>query len=162
MLMVYRSSKAGTTNNIHTITADDRPVTATKEGPVPLSDHEQRLLDEIEQALYAEDPKFAASVRSARTRSRTRRAVVLCVLGVIAGLALILVGLVIPIIALSVVGFVLVVGSSGYAVQVVRGRSRSKTPNDVSGVHGGNSSAGKQSGLRSRMEDRLKRRFDEN
>ncbi len=129
---------------------------------MPLSDHEQRLLDEIEQALYAEDPKFAASVRSARTRSRVRRTVVLCTVGVLAGLALILVGLVVPIIALSVVGFVLVVGSCGYGVQILRGRDHSSTaPDDVSSVQGTNP-ASKQSGLRSRMEDRLKRRFDEN
>ena len=30
---------------------------------MPLSDHEQRMLDQIESALYAEDPKFASSVR---------------------------------------------------------------------------------------------------
>ncbi len=41
---------------------------------MPLSDHEQRLLDEIEQALYADDPKFASAVRSAGIRSRLRRA----------------------------------------------------------------------------------------
>ena len=130
---------------------------------MPLSDHEQKLLDEIEQALYAEDPKFAASVRSARTRSRVRRTVVLCSAGVIAGLALILVGLVVPIIALSVIGFVLVVGSSGFAVQMVRGRDQSATaPDDVSGDQNSRPTSSKQSGLRSRMEDRLKRRFDEN
>ena len=129
---------------------------------MPLSDHEQRLLDEIEQALYAEDPKFAASVRSARTRSRVRRTVVLCAVGVIAGLALILVGLIVPVIALSVVGFVLVVGSCGFAIQMLRGRDHSSTaPDDVSGVQS-STQASKQSGLRSRMEDRLKRRFDEN
>ena len=44
----------------------------SKEGIVPLSEHEQRLLDEIEQALYAEDPKFASSVRSARRHRRSR------------------------------------------------------------------------------------------
>ena len=38
---------------------------------MPLSEHEQRLLDQIEQALYADDPKFAATVRSARSRSRS-------------------------------------------------------------------------------------------
>ncbi|MDT5144193.1 MAG: hypothetical protein QOE52_5809, partial [Mycobacterium sp.] len=27
---------------------------------MPLSDHEQRMLDQIESALYAEDPKFAS------------------------------------------------------------------------------------------------------
>ena len=60
---------------------------------MPLSEHEQRLLDEIEQALYAEDPKFASSVRSARARRRVRSSMLLCVLGVLAGLGLVLVGL---------------------------------------------------------------------
>ncbi|RZL78658.1 MAG: DUF3040 domain-containing protein, partial [Rhodococcus sp. (in: high G+C Gram-positive bacteria)] len=27
---------------------------------MPLSEHEQRMLDQIESALYAEDPKFAS------------------------------------------------------------------------------------------------------
>jgi hypothetical protein len=128
---------------------------AKKEGSVPLSDHEQRLLDEIEQALYAEDPKFAASVRSARTRSRTRRTIGLCVFGVVAGLALVLVGLIAQIIALSVVGFVLVVGSCGYGVQIIRGRKNTPV------AEGKPSSTARSTGLRSRMEDRLRRRFEE-
>lgn len=131
---------------------------AKKEGPVPLSDHEQRLLDEIEQALYAEDPKFAASVRSARRRSRTRRSIVLCVLGVVAGLALVLVGLIAEIIALSVVGFVLVVAACGYLTQVLRGRQKA----GATSTHSSAGAAPKPSRLRSRMEERLRRRFDEN
>jgi hypothetical protein len=123
---------------------------------VPLSDHEQRLLDEIEQALYAEDPKFAASVRSARARSRTRRSAVLCGLGVLAGLALVLVGLVANIIALSVIGFVLVVGACGYAVQLLRGRNNTATAPAGST----SAAAARPGGLKSRMEDRLRRRFD--
>jgi Protein of unknown function (DUF3040) len=124
---------------------------------VPLSEHEQRLLDQIEQALYAEDPKFASAVRSARSRSRTRRSILLCVFGVIIGLGLVLVGLLTNIIALSVVGFVLVVGACGWAAQSLRS-------------HPGGSSEGmpqvgrpaRQAGLRTRMEDRLRKRFDDN
>ena len=123
---------------------------------MPLSDHEQRLLDEIEQALYAEDPKFAASVRSARTRSRTRRSALLCVVGVLAGLAMVLVGLITNIIALSVVGFVLVVGSCGYGAQLIRGRNQGSAPAGPSGDR-----APRPGGLKSRMEERLRRRFDE-
>jgi hypothetical protein len=133
-------------------------VGATKEGTVPLSEHEQRLLDQIEQALYAEDPKFASSVRSARTRSRRRRPMVLSVIGVLLGLGLVLVGLVSSVIVLSVVGFVLVVAACGYGAQSLRNRVA------VSGVEnmppGGKAS--RQAGLRTRMEDRLRRRFDEN
>jgi Flp pilus assembly protein TadB len=125
---------------------------------VPLSDHEQRLLDEIEQALYAEDPKFAASVRAARTRSRTRRSALFCVVGVLAGLALVLVGLITNLIVLSVIGFVFVVAACGYAVQVVRGRTHGATP---ASAPTGAARTPRQGGLKSRMEDRLRRRFDE-
>src|SRR5690606_28865048 len=34
--------------------------------PMPLSEHEQRMLDEIERALYQDDPKFATSVNVTR------------------------------------------------------------------------------------------------
>ncbi|MFN2519080.1 MAG: DUF3040 domain-containing protein [Jatrophihabitantaceae bacterium] len=124
---------------------------------VPLSDHEQRLLDQIEQALYAEDPKFASAVRSARSRSRTRRSIGLSVLGVLSGLGLVLVGLVGNLVVLSVVGFVLVVGACGWAAQSLRTHS--------AGSDEGMPQLGRSprhAGLRTRMEERLRRRFDEN
>src|SRR3954451_21687845 len=40
---------------------------------MPLSDHEQRMLDQIESALYAEDPKFASSVRGGTLRAPCSR-----------------------------------------------------------------------------------------
>ncbi|NUS03079.1 MAG: DUF3040 domain-containing protein, partial [Nonomuraea sp.] len=40
---------------------------------MPLSEHEQRLLDQIEQALYAEDPKWANTVRISDPRSHYKR-----------------------------------------------------------------------------------------
>ena len=40
---------------------------------MPLSDHEQRMLDQIESALYAEDPKFASSVRGGSLRAPSTR-----------------------------------------------------------------------------------------
>ncbi|WP_375475071.1 DUF3040 domain-containing protein [uncultured Jatrophihabitans sp.] len=126
---------------------------------MPLSDHEQRLLDEIEQALYAEDPKFASSVRAVRARNRTRRSAVICVAGVLAGLALVLVGLLTQLIALSVVGFVLVVGACGYAVQALRGRNRPSGGQSAESSPAARNAPG--GGLRSRMEERLRRRFEE-
>jgi Flp pilus assembly protein TadB len=131
----------------------------TKEGTVPLSEHEQRLLDQIEQALYAEDPKFASAVRSARSRSRTRRSVVFAIFGVLAGLGMVLVGLVTSVIVVSVVGFVLVVAACGFAAQSLRTRPSTTAP-DGGSVQPGR--APRPSGLRTRMEDRLRRRFDEN
>lgn len=127
---------------------------------MPLSEHEQRLLDEIEQALYAEDPKFASSVRSVRRRSRVRRTAVLCVFGALAGLGLVLVGLLANIIALSVLGFVLLVAACGYGVQSLRARTPRPAP-DAS-TRSTESRPTRSGGFRSRMEDRMRRRFDEN
>jgi len=127
---------------------------------VPLSEHEQRLLDEIEQALYAEDPKFASSVRSARARRRVRSSMLLCVFGVLAGLGLVLIGLLANVVALSVVGFVLLVGAVGYAAQSLRHRS---TAEPVAGAASSSAArVARSSSLRARMEDRMRRRFDEN
>ena len=123
---------------------------------MPLSDHEQRLLEQIEQALYAEDPKFAASVRSARVHPAARRWVPLCVAGVIAGLAIVLVALNAKIIALAPVGFLLIVGCCAYAASSLRHRGSTSAP--VADAP----KPQRQGGIRSRMEDRLRRRFDEN
>ena len=124
---------------------------------MPLSEHEQRLLDEIEQALYAEDPKFASSVRSARARRRVRSSMLLCVLGVLAGLGLVLVGLLATVVALSVVGFVLLVAAVGFGAQSMRHR-RAGQPTSATAPARGQ----RPSSLRTRMEERMRRRFDEN
>ena len=108
---------------------------------MPLSEHEQRLLDEIEQALYAEDPKFASSVRSARPRNRARTLLALSVIGVLVGLAVVLVGLTANLILLGVLGFVLIVSSLA-----AQAGTRNAKPNS----------------LRTKMEDRMRKRFDEN
>jgi len=127
---------------------------------MPLSDHEQRLLDEIEQALYAEDPKFVSSVRSARARSGRRRALLWSGVGAVLGLGLVLVGLITAIIPLSVIGFVLLVGAITYAVQSFR--SRSEAPAASQAGHGNARVVPmQQRGFRSRMEQRLRKRFDE-
>ncbi|EBF6878346.1 DUF3040 domain-containing protein, partial [Salmonella enterica subsp. enterica serovar Saintpaul] len=36
---------------------------------MPLSEHEQQLLEQMEQALYAEDPKFASQMQGAGARA---------------------------------------------------------------------------------------------
>jgi hypothetical protein len=129
---------------------------------MPLSDREQEMLDQIEQALYAEDPKFAASVRSAQ-RSRGRRWFALCVLGVLAGLGTVLAGLTMKGtgvgIGLGVAGFLLIVASCFYAATLLTARATGTTPPGKDTPT--NISSARKEGVRSRMEDRLRRRFDE-
>jgi hypothetical protein len=57
---------------------------------VPLSEHEQRVLHELEQALYQQDPAFADRVRSENVYRYAGRYLKWSVLGFVAGLAVML------------------------------------------------------------------------
>jgi hypothetical protein len=63
-------------------------------GVVPLSEHEQRQLEQIEQALYREDPKFGRLVRSSDPRVHHKRKLVQALVGVMAGVGLLAAGVV--------------------------------------------------------------------
>jgi Protein of unknown function (DUF3040) len=77
------------------------------EGMVPLSEHEQRVLEQIERALYADDPKFAATVRGIDPRTLHRRRYLRAVIGGVVGVALLPVGIAVQQLELSVAGFLL-------------------------------------------------------
>ena len=80
-------------------------------GAVPLSEHEQRLLDQIEQALYAEDPKWANTVRISDPRSHYKRRLIKASIGFALGVVLLMVGVVINLIPLGVGGFVVMLAA---------------------------------------------------
>jgi hypothetical protein len=88
----------------------------TEEESVPLSEHEQRLLEQMERALYAEDPKFASSMRGADARRHHRRRIFLALVGFVAGVVVLFTGLVKQIIPLGIVGFVVMLTSVWLAV----------------------------------------------
>ena len=123
---------------------------------MPLSEHEQRLLEQIEQALYAEDPKFASAVRAGRSRLHRRRWIIIATAGVIARLAVLLVGLTAKLIALGVVGFVMIVASCVYVATMLTSKSSGRN-SDV----GNAGPKSRRPGVRSRMEDRLRKRFEQ-
>ena len=54
---------------------------------MPLSEHEQRMLEQMERALYAEDPKFASALEGSGLRTYTRRRVYQAVAGFLVGIA---------------------------------------------------------------------------
>jgi hypothetical protein len=63
-------------------------------GVVPLSEHEQRQLEQIEQALYREDPKFGRLVRSSDPRVHYKRRLLQAFIGVLIGAGALAAGLV--------------------------------------------------------------------
>ncbi|WP_431818369.1 DUF3040 domain-containing protein [Gordonia jacobaea] len=128
---------------------------------MPLSEHEQRMLEQIESALYAEDPKFASSVKRRRLgRSSGRRRLQAAAVFVV-GLVLLVVG---PLVGLSVAGLP-VVSLIGFLVMfgagllALWGGGRSAPENSAPA-----DAPARQAGKRKfteRMEERFNRRFDQ-
>lgn len=83
---------------------------------MPLSEHEQRMLEQMERALYAEDPKFATALEGSGLRTYTRRRVYQAVAGFLVGIALLMAGMVAQQIWVSVVGFLVMLGCAVLAV----------------------------------------------
>ena len=133
---------------------------------MPLSDHEQRMLDQIESALYAEDPKFASSVRGGNLRAPSARRRLQGVGLFVLGLAMLVAGVAIkatmiggfPV--LSLLGFMVMFGAVVFAITGPRaqGAREGGAPAKNSRQRRGKGAGGSFS---SRMEDRFRRRFDE-
>jgi len=83
---------------------------------VPLSEHEQHLLEQMEQALSAEDPKFASQMEGSVVRARLRRGLAIGAGGVIVGLGLVVLGVAAESIWWGAIGFALMVGGVAYAI----------------------------------------------
>jgi len=81
---------------------------------VPLSEHEQKVLQAMEQALYAEDPQFATHITNHGLHQNKRR-MILGGLGVVVGLALVVLAALNSVIWLGAVGFALLVAGGAYA-----------------------------------------------
>jgi hypothetical protein len=83
---------------------------------VPLSEHEQRLFEQIERSL-AEDPKFASAVRASDPRLHARRRLLVAAGVIVAGLALVVFGTVSKTPLIGVAGFVVMLGAAAFAMQ---------------------------------------------
>ncbi|NBE54152.1 DUF3040 domain-containing protein [Streptomyces boluensis] len=131
---------------------------------MPLSEHEQRMLEQMERALYAEDPKFATALEGSGMRTYTRRRVYQAVAGFLVGIALLMAGMVAQQIWISVVGFLVMLGC---AVLAVTGWRKAPKPGEQAapGTAPGGQTARRQGKQRrsmmNRIEQRWQRRRDE-
>ena len=126
---------------------------------MPLSEHEQRLLEQMERALYAEDPKFASSLRSAGPRPGNRRKAAIGVLTLLAGIALLIAGPVTSVVVLGVVGFVVMLAGTMLVISAMRAE-----PAEAAPASGGaapkapQAKAQKSGGFMDRVEERFRKR----
>ena len=131
---------------------------------MPLSEYEQRQLEQIERALRADDPRLADAVHAADPRVHYKRRVIAAALGFVAGVGLLLAGVVINFIVIAVAGFVVMLACSQWAVTsyqrmtgITTGRVPARAKRSGMGRRAAKARrAGKQAG--SGLEDRWRRR----
>ena len=135
---------------------------------MPLSEHEQRQLEQIEQALYREDPKFGRLVRASDPRVHYKRKLVQGLVGVLAGGGLLAAGVVTHRLYLEAAGAALAVLSLLWTVVCWRrhvARVRPARPKAVKGqASPGAAGAGQVPGVsrqtrRARMMERMEERW---
>jgi hypothetical protein len=130
---------------------------------MPLSEEEQRLLEQMEQALAAEDPKFVSALRGASSRAHSKRAAILATIAFLVGVALLMTGAVVRETLIAVGGFVVMLGSAYVALTSVKRLREPDLPDNVHpiGKVKARTTVPKSSGFMNRMEDRWRRRRDE-
>jgi hypothetical protein len=124
---------------------------------VPLSEHEQRLFEQIERSL-AEDPKFASAVRATDPRFHARRRLLIAALLVVAGLAVVVYGAVSNNSLVGVAGSVIMLGAVALALQAPRRRSRGADLRSVGGTASRRTRRSRGPSILDRLEDRWRQR----
>ncbi len=122
-----------------------------KECTVPLSDHERKLLAQMEEALSADDPHLVSTLTGTRLYPGRNR-ILLGVALTLVGLATIFAGLISKTTPVGILGFVISLGGVTLAISALSGVKGLRAPSKHS----------RKGKLNSRLEDRWERRnFDQ-
>ena len=152
---------------------------------MPLSEEELRLLEQMERALVAEDPKLASTMRGTTLRATARRRAVLAGAVFLIGVAVLMTGAVTQLVPVGILGFVVMLASAYLALSSWRSQNHvvdqsggaPSAPPNFSVIEGarskkrgprpsrparGRSTPGSSGSMMQRFEERWRRRRDQN
>ena len=144
---------------------------------MPLSEEELRLLEQMERALVAEDPKFASTLRGTRMRQHARRQMIGGILVFLVGVTLLMSGAVLQVIPLGIFGFVVMLASAYFTLTSWRGQrgaafqpeaAQSSPDPSLRVIQGGKTRRSskpktpKSGSMMERLEERWRRRREQN
>jgi hypothetical protein len=131
-------------------------------GTVPLSEHEQRQLEQIEQALYAEHPRLARAMRAKDPKVHYRRRVIEAAIGFVLGVGMVVAGVVLKHNWLAGAGFAVLLLSSIWAIASYRRMAGMLTERARRRGRKSAPRAAASGGLMERIEERWRRRQEGN
>jgi hypothetical protein len=89
---------------------------------VPLSEEELRLLEQMEQALAQEDPKFASTLRGSTLERTARMRTIAAAVAFVVGIVMMMGGAVAEQYWLAIIGFLVMLASATLGLATWRGR----------------------------------------
>ncbi len=132
---------------------------------MPLSEHEQRQLEQIEQALYADHPRLARAMRAKDPKVHYRRRVQEAAVGFLLGAGALVAGIFLKYAWLSVAGFAVMLLSSVWVIASYR-RMAALVATDRKRARSrrrrGRAARPASSGLMERLEERWRHRQERN
>ncbi|HEX6246675.1 MAG TPA: DUF3040 domain-containing protein [Nocardioidaceae bacterium] len=143
---------------------------------MPLSEEELRLLEQMERALVAEDPKFVSALRGTARRRDARRRALIAAGAFVVGVAVLMTGAITQTTVVGILGFVVMLASAVLGLTSWRSQSAPAAQEaagepgtagvGLSVVEGGKKSKkraprtrqGQQQSMMERFEERWRRR----
>ena len=143
---------------------------------MPLSEEELRLLEQMERALVAEDPKLASTLRGTSIRRHARRRAFIAAGVFVAGVVVLMTGAVMSQTVVGIVGFVVMLGAAYVALSAWRGQASGADDAKAADPHapftlieggraqkrGRGRSSHQHQSLMERFEERWRRRREQN
>ncbi|GAA1524946.1 putative phage tail protein [Agromyces terreus] len=123
---------------------------------MPLSEQEQRLLEEMERNLYRNDADFVHAVGGVRGRRPNYRAIVLGVLLAVAGAGALIAGVALQALIIGVIGFALMF--AGVLVAITPSKRGAATPAPSEGGPAAKPKGQQSAGFMDKLNDRWDRR----
>lgn len=126
---------------------------------MPLSEYEQRVLEELERDLGA-DPKLG---RTMAKQPRSRGRLVLGVFGVIAGLTVLVIGTATQVIVVGVAGFAIMAAAALWAMLAPRGAApkAAASKGGSAGPKPKSHAGGDERSFMTKLEERFERRREQ-
>jgi hypothetical protein len=129
---------------------------------VPLSEHEQRQLEQIEQALYAEHPRLARAMRAKDPKVHYRRRVVEAAVGFLIGAGALAAGFYLKYNWLAAAGFAIMIVAGVWAIASYRRMAGMLADRRKRKDRRAAKAAATNGGLMDRIEERWRRRQEGN
>ena len=126
---------------------------------MPLSEYEQRVLEQMERQLTSDDPRLANTLQARGRRGVARWTI--AGVGFVAGLLLLVAGAAKPLLLLGVLGFLLMFASCVFGFSRPRASGPIGVVNAKGGLNARPSGQPKKAGLLSKFEQRWDKRRDE-